>query len=285
MEKNEPITTFALLPTDERLAVTANINGVLSLYSLSDKGNHERPLCISYAGHKAAVTTLSVKGSVLSSRFMVISSLDSTGIVCFWRVDSIVPSSDATITSLEELAIGEFKLQLLERIDLSQQLEETVPLSLEIDPKDSDSFMIMAEEGIYRNTRIITMDNLYRKYQFKDLMYARPTALAISDEGIFLVGFDDGSLGLYSQHYTIPLSIWQNIADGKIVCIKWSSVYFDDISKESQDTMKKVKGSIKRDFPSNYKNNLNEFYLVDEFGNFQIWNLAKLVNVSLRINQ
>eukprot|EP00826_Nyctotherus_ovalis_P017736 TRINITY_DN1523_c0_g4_i6.p1 TRINITY_DN1523_c0_g4~~TRINITY_DN1523_c0_g4_i6.p1 ORF type:complete len:270 (+),score=80.65 TRINITY_DN1523_c0_g4_i6:472-1281(+) len=180
--------------------------------------------------------------------------------------------------SIEEIVIGEYKLQLLERIDLGRELIESVPIGLEIDPKDVNSFIVMAEEKIYRNTRIVTMENMCRKYQFKELLYARPSAMAISDEGIFLVGFDDGSLGLYSQHYTIPLSIWQNVAEAKIVALKWSSVYFDDISKDAELATQNMKGGDKKDFASSYKNNLLEFYLIDEQGNFQIWNLSKLVN-------
>lgn len=273
----EPVATFALLPTENKLAVTANSNGELILHSLRDAGRNDRPLCISYAGHKAAVTNLSVRGSVDNPHFALISSLDSTGTTCFWRLDST--ANTETMGSIEEIVIGEYKLQLLERIDLSREFIESVPIGLEIDPKDVNSFIVMAEEKIYRNTRIVTMENMCRKYQFKELLYARPSAMAVSDEGIFLVGFDDGSLGLYSQHYTIPLSIWQNVAEAKIVALKWSSVYFDNISKDAELAMQNMKGGDKKDFASSYKNNLLEFYLIDELSNFQIWNLSKLVNV------
>jgi len=242
-------------------------------------GRNETPLCISYAGHKAAVTNISVRGSVTNPHFALISTLDSNGITCFWRLDSIVPSTNLTLASIEEIVIGKYKLQLLERIDLGLQLLGSVPVCLEIDPKDTNSFMIVAEEKIYRNTRIVTMENMYRKYQLKELLYAKPSAIAISDEGIFLVGFNDGSLGIYSQHYTIPLSIWQNVAEAKIVALRWSSVYFDDISKDAEIATQNTKEGEKKDFASSYKNNLLEFYLIDELGNFQIWNLSKVVNV------
>ncbi len=55
-------------------------------------------------------------------------------------------------------------------------------------------FLIMTEDGLYKNTRIKSAEEMCRKYQFKDLLFARPSAISVSDEGLFLVGFDSGAL-------------------------------------------------------------------------------------------
>lgn len=52
----------------------------------------------------------------------------------------------------------------------------------------------MTEEGLTKSTRILR-DEMCRQYEFKELLFSSPTALSISDEGLFLVGFMNGSLG------------------------------------------------------------------------------------------
>ena len=52
----------------------------------------------------------------------------------------------------------------------------------------------MTAGGVFKNTRIVGLDEMCRSYDFKDTLFARPTALAISDEGIFLAGFANGSI-------------------------------------------------------------------------------------------
>jgi len=35
-----------------------------------------------------------------------------------------------------------------------------------------------------------------------------PSALSMSDKGYLLVGFTCGSIGLYNESYTSPISVW-----------------------------------------------------------------------------
>jgi len=284
IESKEIITAFAILPTDEKLCVTGNKNGEIKLYSIK---NTESPLCVSYRGHKAGITDISVRGSVQNSRHSLIATLDLEGTVSFWRIDPVGSEMDSVQGTIEEFVIGELRLQLLERTDLSSiyYLSESLPISIHIDPRDINAFMIMSGEGLFKNNRILSMDDMCRKFEFKDMLFTSPTAVAISDEGLFLLGFENGSLGIYSQNYTIPLTVWQNAADCKIVNIKWSSVYFEDIDKEQQK-LNEAKGDNsmnKKDLPSRYKNNLSEFYVVDCKGNFHIWNLNKSVNKAIYV--
>jgi len=140
----------------------------------------------------------------------------------------------------------------------------------------------MTEEGVIKSSRILREETC-RKFEFKEMIFTTPTAMSISDEGLFLVGFMNGSIGLYSQHYTIPLTIWQNTCEGKIVIIKWSSVYFEDITKEHMNYQEKEKGASNSaiDFHSMYKNNLSVFYVIDSQNIFYAWNLNKSVNKAI----
>ncbi len=87
---------------------------------------------------------------------------------------------------------------------------------------------------------------------------------------------------MYSQHYTIPLTVWQNACEAAVVFVKWSSVFFEDIVREhnvaTEGKQGKTSGPV--DFPSSYRNNLAEFYAVDAENVFHIWNLNKSVNVT-----
>ena len=272
-QKESAMTAIALLPTDEKIAITGNSHGEVMLYPLKLNSARQNPLCVSYRGHKAGIIDISVRGSVSNPHYSLIATLDVSGVTCFWRVDAV--GSDTTAGSIEEIVFGEYKLQLLENMDVARL---AVPTGIYIDPKDSSAFMVMTEDGLHKNTRVLGMDDMCRKYEFKDLLYANPTAVAISDEGLFLVGFDNGSIGLYSQNFTIPLTIWQNVAERKIVCIKWSSVYFEDIIREHTQATEGKADAGRKDLPSKYKNNLIEFYVIDEKGDLQVWNLAKSVN-------
>lgn len=92
------------------------------------------------------------------------------------------------------------------------------------------------------------------------------------------------TFSLYSQLYTIPLTVWQSTCEGSVVCIKWSSVYFEDIIKEHSTYIEKEhagKGGSAIDFNSKNKNNLGVFYVIDSHNIFYAWNLSKSVNVKI----
>jgi len=61
------------------------------------------------------------------------------------------------------------------------------------------------------------------------------TSISYSDQGFILVGFDDGSIGLYGTDSS-PLSVWYNACSSSILSLKWGSIYFTDSKKKDKST-------------------------------------------------
>ncbi len=140
-EERHKLSTIALLPLEEKLVVAGNTDGELLIYALK-QNEAGRAIYTSYSGHKATIVSISVRGSVAMPRSALISTIDSTGTVCFWRLDPVTAGTDMT-PSIEEFILGEYRLQLLERSELSGQffLSDAVPTLVEIDPRDSNSYV------------------------------------------------------------------------------------------------------------------------------------------------
>jgi hypothetical protein len=53
-----------------------------------------------------------------------------------------------------------------------------------------------------------------------------PSALSMSDKGYLLAGFTCGSIALYNEAYTAPLTVWYHTCRYPIIQIKWCYLYF-----------------------------------------------------------
>lgn len=130
-----------MLPADEKLIACGNSAGEIMLYVLVQGVEITTdPIYTSFGGHKAAIESISLRSSVSVGHSSVISSMDTAGVVCFWRLDTVTTGTDMT-PSIEEIILGDQKLQLLDKIDLrlQRQLIDIVPLSIDIDPKESNT--------------------------------------------------------------------------------------------------------------------------------------------------
>ena len=103
-----------------------------------------------------------------------------------------------------------------------------------------------------------------------------PTSLSISDIGYILVGFSCGSIALYHQNYSAPLTIWYQACKYAITQIKWCLLYFqDDGTGSSSSPSKQSKGQKEADSITNVKfaTRLCEFFAIDMNEDFIIWNM------------
>jgi len=140
--KKSLITCFSLSPTDEMIIVAGNTEGEIFLYDIhkGKKRNTSEPININYSGHKASITSINIRSSLANSTSGLVASIDCSGTICFWRIDPVIAGMDIT-PSIEEILLGEYKLQLLSCSDLSKQycLSDALPKHIRIDPRDTNS--------------------------------------------------------------------------------------------------------------------------------------------------
>lgn len=136
------ITCFALCPADEMLIVAGNNEGEVFLFDLNQgKQASREPINIFFTGHKAAIAAITIRSSLSNPYSGLAASIDFSGTICFWRIDPVTAGADM-IPSIDEIILGEYKLQMLECTDLSRQyfLSDALPKSIQIDPRDTNSY-------------------------------------------------------------------------------------------------------------------------------------------------
>lgn len=94
-------------------------------------------------------------------------------------------------------------------------------MELEFDPKDSNIFYFSTSGSLFKCNR---KDSMVPVRLITDGLGA-PTALSMSDEGYLLTGFSCGSIAIYHNSYTSPITVWSNACPRPIVKINWSTVY------------------------------------------------------------
>ena len=82
--------------------------------------------------------------------------------------------------------------------DISQSLE------LEFDTCDANIFYFSTPQGLFKFNRRQTMEPA----QLNTQGLGAPSSLSMSDSGYLLVGFTCGSIAMYHESYTSPISIW-----------------------------------------------------------------------------
>jgi len=89
-----------------------------------------------------------------------------------------------------------------------------------------------------------------------------PTALSMAYEGFLLVGFSCGSIAIFHNDYTSPITIWYNACKYPIMKINWSLMY-----NNSDNVSSNLGGRL--------MTRLCEFFVIDAAEDFHIWNLSK----------
>lgn len=92
-----------------------------------------------------------------------------------------------------------------------------------------------------------------------------PSALSMSDSQYLLVGFTCGSIALYHNNYSAPVTIWYQACKYPISQLRWCLLYFNPESN--------FDNSNKR-----FMSRLCEFFVIDKSEHFYIYNLSKNLN-------
>jgi len=102
-----------------------------------------------------------------------------------------------------------------------------------------------------------------------------PSALSMSIEGYLLAGFTCGSIAIYHNDYTSPITVWANACRHPVVQIKWSTMYNNEL----------MRGGVNVKIGGRYLNRLCEFFVIDSADGFHIWNLQKNMDTPMRTMQ
>ena len=103
-------------------------------------------------------------------------------------------------------------------------------LELEFDPRDPNIFYFSSSEGLFKCTRSSSPIRLDTGG------LGSPSALSMSDQDFFLVGFTCGSIALYDKAYTSPRTIWYNACSSAITQIKWCLLHFNDDGAKAKES-------------------------------------------------
>jgi len=148
--------------------------------------------------------------------------LDGIGMLSSWILIEL-PESDmaGSLADLTMRAGSKIKLALQSVVDLSSKLNivyDPDTFEIDFDPNDHNSFVFSTTEGMYFSELYSQSDEStsikggsIRQLDTSSIgKFVKVTSLSFSDQGFVLIGFEDGSIGLYHINFTNPLSIWYN---------------------------------------------------------------------------
>ena len=234
--------------------------------------------------------------SLHSSKTYTIISADITGNICFWRLNDMSKVDPLNTTDLGVTVFASSTLEFNMRVIHSDGLSDVL-----IYPKDPNMYIMLADNYVRKGVRYEIGGGGGDAFDVnsKQVLDSHPTAIGLSDEGLFLVGFQCGSLAyiiyiyiymyiyinrLYAMTYSMPLTIWYNIVSGAIKHIQWNSVYFPNLEQEVNAFVKttpKIKQKALPNVNLYFKNNVSEFLILDDLSNLYFWNLLKDVKVNM----
>jgi hypothetical protein len=150
-------------------------------------------------------------------------ALDGVGMLSSWI---LIEFSEGDLAgSLADLTLkvgGKIKLALQSSIDLSSKLNivyDADTFEIDFDPNDHNSFVFSTSDGMYfsklynesGDSTSIKGGSVIRQLDTSSVgKFIRVTSISFSDQGYVLVGFEDGSIGLYHTSFSNPMSIWYN---------------------------------------------------------------------------
>lgn len=150
-------------------------------------------------------------------------AIDNVGILSSWILIEYNEGDIAgSLTDLTLRVGGRIKLALHGSSDLSEKLSivyDADTFEIEFDPKDHNSFVFSTSEGMFfsklynqANDSTSTKGGpVVRKLDTSAIgELVRVTSISYSDQGYILVGFEEGSIGLYNTSFSSPMSIWYN---------------------------------------------------------------------------
>lgn len=150
-------------------------------------------------------------------------ALDSIGILSCWVIIENSEGDDAgSLTDLTLRVGGKIKLALHSVVNINEKLGihfDPETFEIEFDPSDQNSFIFSTSEGVYYSklynqagdSTSLKGGPVIRKLDSSSVgEFIRVTSMSYSDQGFILVGFEEGSIGLYNKEFSSPLSIWYN---------------------------------------------------------------------------
>lgn len=150
-------------------------------------------------------------------------ALDNIGILSSWiLIESSEGDFAGSLTDLTLNVGGKIKLALHGSVNLSDKLNiiyDSDTFEIDFDPKDHNTFIFSTSEGmfyskLYNQSHDSTSTKggpVVRKLDTSSIGdLIRVTSISFSDQGFVLVGFEEGSIGLYNVNFSSPLSIWYN---------------------------------------------------------------------------
>lgn len=238
-------------------------------------------------------STLNKLVSLVKKGSYRIVGLDSAGVLSCWVL--IEFSEGDYAGSLADLTLkvgGKIKLGLHSTVDLSDKLGvdfELDTFEVDFDPNDQNSFIFSTSSGVYYSKLYNRSDDsvslqggpFVRKLESSSVGdFVKVTSISYSDQGFVLVGFEEGSIGLYNAEFSSPLSIWYNACETAVQVIKWCTIYFSGAKTKAAKTDKQ---SVSKDIvtDSRFSSRLCEFFVIDMNENFYIWNLNKNIHKSI----
>lgn len=114
---------------------------------------------------------------------------------------------------------GKIKLVLNGVVNLSEKMRGSFdPETFQIDfnPSDKNQFCFSTKFGLFYSKINVTRGEVFSSPTVRKLDISTigteviVTSISFSDQGFILVGFDEGSIGLYHSDYSSPLSVWYN---------------------------------------------------------------------------
>jgi hypothetical protein len=153
-------------------------------------------------------------------------------------------------------------------------LEASVSQSLELEfnQQDTNIFYLSTPNGLYKFNR---REEPLELTQLDTKGLGSPSAISMSDQGYLLVGFTCGSIGLYHQNYTAPLTVWYHTCRYPIIQIKWCYLYFQDDHQAAPALSPERKKPENSDSNVKFATRMCEFFAIDQSEDFMIWNLQK----------
>ncbi len=153
--------------------------------------------------HEGSITSLRC---FHSSKTYTLISADTTGCICFWRVNDMTKVDALNSTDLGVTVYASSKLEFIMRIINSAAIRD-----IQIYPKDPNMYLLLTETSVAKGVRYeITgsgMEGL--DVNSKQVLDSLPTAIGLSDEGLFLVGFQCGSLAYIYIIYIMDIDCMQ----------------------------------------------------------------------------
>lgn len=140
-------------------------------------------------------------------------------------------------------------------------------MDLEFDPNDQNIFYFSTTSSLYKCNRRESDEPV----RLNTEGLGAPTAMSMSDSQYLLVGFTCGSIALYHNNYSAPMTVWYQACKYPISQLKWCLLYFNPESSGHDANSRR------------FMSRLCEFFVIDKSEHFYIYNLSKNLNKPVHV--